>query len=195
MNNAIHTTPRTPCLFCKDFSNIHLTRDCPITQEYLKENKISLVNGFWHWPSGARIRTDPQGFKHVVDLAQLPSSTTLFFEVLLSTQPTATATAMAASFIEEVHEDTAVQDAYKAYQLALAASKDKKSASQAPTSSPAPASGSTSTLSSARDKKIPQFHYKSKVEDTAVAQKVFDRIMESPVMLSQGELLALAPDI
>ena len=71
--------------------------------------------------SGTRIRTDPQGFKHVVDSAQLPSSTTLFFEVLPSTQPTATAV----SFIEEVHEDTAVQDAYKVYQLALATSKDK----------------------------------------------------------------------
>jgi len=190
-NNTFQANPRTPCLFCKDPANIHLTRNCPVAQEYLKNNKVSFVDGFWRWPNGARIRADPQGFKHVIDSAQLPPSTTLFFEVLPSTQSTATA----ARFIEEVHENTSVQDAYKAYQLALAASKDKKSSVPAPISTPTPVSGSASTPSLSSDKKIPQFHYKLKVEDAAIAQKVFNRMMESPVMLSQGELLALAPDI
>jgi len=51
VSSAIQTNTRTLCLFCKDFSNIHLTRDCLIAQEYLQENKILLVNGFWRWPS------------------------------------------------------------------------------------------------------------------------------------------------
>ena len=192
INNAFQTNPRTPCLFCKDPTNIHLTRNCPIAQEYLKENKVSFVDGFWRWPSGARIRSDPQGFKHVVDSVKSPSSTALFFEVLPATT---TPTVTAAGFIEEVQEDPAVQDAYKAYQLALAASKDNKSSTARTTPTPAPVSGTTSTISTPGEKKVPQFQYKSKVEDSAVAQKVYDRIMESPVTLSQGELLALAPDI
>ena len=148
------------------------------------------MDGFWRWPNGARIRSDPQGFKHVVDLAQLPSSTTLFFEVL----PTSImSTARAVSFIEEVPEDSTVQNAYKAYQLALAASKDKVSTVTTTTSSPA--SGSAANHPSSNDKKPPQFHYKAKVEDSEITQRVFDRIMESPVTVSQGELLALAPDI
>ena len=192
VNNTVQTNNRAPCLFCKDSANIHLTRNCPVAQEYLKQSKISFVDSFWRWPSGARIRSDPQGFKHVVDSAQPPTSAALFFEVLPTTQ---TPTAMAASFIEEVQEDSAVQDAYKAYQLALAASKEKKSPGVVSTPTPTPVSGVASTSSMPVDKKVPQFQYKSKVEDSAMAQKVFDRIMEAPVMLTQGELLALAPEI
>jgi len=92
-----------------------------------------------------------------------------------------------ASFIEEVQEDTKVQDAYMVYQLTLVARKDKKS------STSVPVSGSASTPTSSSEKKLPQ--YKLKIEDATIVQKGFDHMMESPVTLSQGELLALAPDI
>ena len=70
--------------------NIHLTRNCPVAQEYLKDNKVSFVNSFWHWPSGRRIHSDPQGFKLLVDSAQPPSPIAQFFKAL-PTSSTSTA--------------------------------------------------------------------------------------------------------
>jgi len=183
VNSAFQANPRTPCLFCKDPTNIHLTRISPVAQQYLKDNKISLVDGFWCWPSGARIQTH-HGFcpASVINNSFFLSFFLKFCQCqqhLLQQQ---------LIFIEEVQEESTVQDAYMVYQLILAVSKEKK-----PT--PTPVSAATLTSLTHSEKKVPQFQYKSKVEDSPVAQKVFEIMMESPVTLSQGELPALAPDI
>jgi len=136
---------------------------------------------------------DPQGLKHVIDTAQIQSSNTLLFEVLPMVKMS---TETAANFLEEVNEDMEVQDAYKAYQLALAMSKERKVAMTAPASTAATGSSSKDiTPPASSDKKMPQFQHKAKVEDATIVQKVFDRIIESLVMMSQGELLAVGPEL
>jgi len=124
--------------------------------------------------------------------AQPPVLSALFFEILPEEE---TSTATAASLMEETMEDTTVQDTYIAYQLTLAASNDKKSSMSAPISAPPPVSGSAPTPALSGEKKVPQYQYKSKIEDTAIVKKIFNRMMEMSITLSHGELLAFTPEI
>lgn len=43
------------------------------------------------------------------------------------------------------------------------------------------------------NKRAAQYHYKAKIEDTTAVKKVYDQLMNTPIMIKQGELLAAAP--
>ncbi|HEV7737453.1 MAG TPA: retropepsin-like aspartic protease, partial [Chlamydiales bacterium] len=191
------TQPRQPCLFCKDLSNAHGTRFCPVAKDYLRAGRISQVDGYWRWPDGARIPNHPQGIKFVVDQGvAVPNSAVstqpgqqraLFFEVSPVTMAATAASVNLNEALPGGSEDGEIQQAYEQYQYVLAAAKEKKT----------PTIPNTPKLPIISEKKSAQYEYKSNVEDFTVVRRLFDRTMseERPIQVSQRELLAISPEL
>ena len=184
------------CGFCRDINcPSRSTRYCPVGQSYIQANKIIQVDGWYRWPDNSRIDTHPQGLKFVVDKTledkakhAVEAATTmphhsLYFEVNPAPAVKDTPTS---AYIEEVASDDEVTRTYHAYQVALAAQKERSEASACPLKDDAKLEP---------EKRSGQFHYKTKVEDPDVAQRLYDRAMGATISVTPGELLAVSPDL
>ena len=184
------------CGFCRDPGcPARSTRFCPIGQSYVQLRKVIQVDGWYRWPDNSQIDTHPQGIKFIVDTTlenqakqALETSTamphqSLFFEVNPASDLNDTPTS---AYIEEVSVEDEVTRTYQAYQLALAAQKERIDTSARPIKDdtrPEP------------EKKSGQFHYKTKVEDPDIVQSLYNRAMGTSISVTPGELLAVSPDL
>ncbi|KAF5355122.1 hypothetical protein D9756_005719 [Leucocoprinus leucothites] len=83
-----------------------------------------------------------------------------------------------------------------AAKAAATAPKDKPTTSSlAPQSFPSQAKLNTTPPNITSSTNGPQFHYRTPIEDTAAAQKVLEKGLESTVTLTQRELYAISPDV
>ncbi|KIJ34594.1 hypothetical protein M422DRAFT_263378 [Sphaerobolus stellatus SS14] len=182
VNSAMMTTVFSPCMFCKDSVNLHQTRQCPLAQEYLHLKKISLsTEGYWRWPNGDHISSHLQGIRFVIDQVEArtsatPGTTTQAQQVqsvVLTIDPIKNPIAITSSFIEEIPDDSA--------NIFVA-----QTARKAPLSMPIPTGIPTpSTSVQPSKKKIPQYQYQSKIEDPKAAQAVFDKMLDTPITITQ----------
>ena len=88
--------------------------------------------------------------------------------------------------IEEVSTEDEVNRTYRAYQMALAAQKERFDTSARPVKEDAKLE---------QDKWSGQFQYNTKVEDPDVVLCLYNRAMATSVSVTPGELLAVSPDL
>ncbi|KIJ38131.1 hypothetical protein M422DRAFT_259281, partial [Sphaerobolus stellatus SS14] len=171
--------------------NLHRTRQCLLAQEYLRLKKISLsTEGYWRWPNGDRISSHPQGIKFVIDQAEARTAatagTTTQAQVqsfVLTVDPIKNPITMASSFIEEIPDDSANTFMAQTTRKALPAMSGT-------TSVPSPSASAQPS-----EKKAPQYQYQSKIEDPKAVQAVFDKMLDTPITITQRELLTVSPDL
>ncbi|GJJ07908.1 hypothetical protein Clacol_002114 [Clathrus columnatus] len=182
--STMSCSPSGPCNFCKDLKNLHWMKNCPVAIEYLKLGKvtISTTGGYyWRLPNGGHIPGHPQGLKHSVDE----------FCSMQKNEPTT----MKSSYIFTVET---IEDCDSKPGTGLAFIKEvtpsvvdnlaAKNSQTIPSLPPNPPITSY-------DKKAPQYQYHSKMEDSTMAQTVFDKIMDNPITLPTCELITISPDL
>ncbi|GJJ10255.1 hypothetical protein Clacol_004481 [Clathrus columnatus] len=165
----------------------------PFANEYKSLGKASEVTDtvgrqWWRLGNGEHIPRHPQGLKAGIDQyynsqQKTDSLTSQSQSFMITVNPTPPTVAIA-SFIEEIIDSPTMETL-----AAKAFTKPQSSTS----SVPAKLAQTIPFLQT--DKKQPQFQYQSKLEDPAIAQSVFEKILNNPIMLPTRELIAVSPDL
>ena len=208
------------CMFCGMLG--HRVRGCPAAEEYYRTNRLKIIDGRLHLPTGEPIPNDGrgQGLKASLDAwlaanTQAPGSTTTStpqrdppphtksysFEIL--PEPTTTTGAYIAEEADadgDTDNDEYTTELYNMYEVFATKKKDPKppkASAPAPASQPTPPPASTSQAApSAPMGRVPQYRYQASAEDQALTKELLDGILKGKLnTITPAHILAASPPI
>ena len=201
------------CMFCGMLG--HRVRGCPAAEEYYRTNRLKVIDGRLHLPTGEPIPNDGrgQGLKASLDAwlaanTQVPTSTpqrdppphTTSYSFEISPEPPV---ATGAYIAEEADSDSGDEDdvytseLYDMYEVFAAKKKDSgpsKTPASTQVNPPPPPSSKVPPVPPTPISRTPQYRYQASAEDQALTKELLDCILKGTLdKVTPAHILAASP--